>query len=396
MNPITFDDYKEAARNCGYNVIERRNDHGPILNIISRVCHPDGDDPYGVWVKEHNGYATAYCHRCPHPTADRNVRQTLGLPSWEDNAPNPIYKHRNGSNHNGTGRHPYNPESPTQSPAQAAYDPEAGARRAARIWGRAMPIPDHPHSPPRRWLDRRNLWWPELPLPTALRWISFGNLTAIHRRLTDAKRSGGAIVLLLATPQEWADCWPDPPPAAAVQCIYVDGIGQPTILYDDDPPDLGKRNYGLSHGRYALFGDPNFPAETTLVTEGAADGLALASRQPAPVIVANGAGAMKQEPLQQWLSSLRNVQIYADLDERGQRDAHALRQRLSLEGVNAHVFVMPSATKDPAAASANGPPLGAVDRKTLARQVKAQGFLRPDAETLRQAALDSVTVPLAH
>ena len=38
-------------------------------------------------------------------------------------------------------------------------------------WAASEPIPANPDHPARRWLFRRKLWWPELPLPPAVRWM---------------------------------------------------------------------------------------------------------------------------------------------------------------------------------------------------------------------------------
>ena len=39
------------------------------------------------------------------------------------------------------------------------------------LWAASVPIPTSPDHPARRWLFRRKLWWPELPLPPAVRWL---------------------------------------------------------------------------------------------------------------------------------------------------------------------------------------------------------------------------------
>ena len=402
MPDLTLQDYRQAARERGYRVIERPGEQGPILNLLSRVCHPEGDDPYGVWVKEHKGRATAYCHKCPHPQGDRNVRAALGLPAWEERihipeTPGATFPGRPGRRDQGKAvfGDPYGPpelrgETAPGPAAGGDPDPYRSSRLAARLWRQSKAIPEHPQSPPRRWLTARNLWWPGLPLPDTLRWISREALAAIHRRADPRQQSGGALILLLARPEAWQNAWPELPLPAAVQCLYINGRGEPAGLYpEDNPKTLNKRNYGPSQGLYGLFGVPNLKG-AVLVTEGAADGLALASRQPAPVLIANGVSGLKQEALRNWLQGAAAVQIYADQDAAGAQDAQTLGQHLTLERVPNTVIVMPPGLKDPAAASAAAPPRPRLNPQALAQarqELQEADPELPFAEVSRQAAL---------
>ena len=418
MPDLTLQDYRQAAHDRGYRVLERPGDNGLILNLLSRVCHPDGDDPYGVWIKEHNGRAAAYCHKCPHPQGDRNVRASLGLPAWEERihqpppgangrSPRPPAKTRYFGTPHGIPEPAAAPEVSKPAAGAAATgaaatgtdasgaagsprEPYRSADTARRLWQSGKPTPLHPQSPPRRWLAKRNLWWPGLPLPETLAWISIESLGRIHPRLDARNRSGGALIMLLAPPAAWRNAWPELPLPGAVQCLYIDGQGEPMGLYpEDDARTLNKRNYGPSQGMYGLFGVPNLTGPA-LVAEGAADGLALASRQPAPVLIANGVSGLKQEALRIWLQGAAIVQIYADQDEVGAKDAQRLSRHLTLERVPNQVILMPPGLKDPAAASAAAPPLPALSRKDLAEIEKALQAAHPEtpaAEATRQAAL---------
>ena len=79
-NRLSIEDYIEAAESLGY----RCKKGAKRSNIISSVCHIGGDNPNGVWVTERNGYARAFCHKCPSNESDKNVRRQLNLPEWQE------------------------------------------------------------------------------------------------------------------------------------------------------------------------------------------------------------------------------------------------------------------------------------------------------------------------
>ena len=105
-------------------------------------------------------------------------------------------------------------------PASAATNPNArgsseraGDRQPVRrntadygrhLWRSSQTIPTDPGHPARRWLARRNLWRPDLPLPAAVRW-----LPDYDRRHTGA----GALVAVAAPPAAWLAAWPNTAPA---------------------------------------------------------------------------------------------------------------------------------------------------------------------------------------
>ena len=93
-------------------------------------------------------------------------------------------------------------------------------------WAASEPIPANPDHPARRWLIRRKLWWPSLPLPPAVRWL-------------DARgphTGSGSIIAQAASPSAWLDAWPQLPLPVAVQLVHVDADGGPAL---DRPTEKG-------------------------------------------------------------------------------------------------------------------------------------------------------------
>ena len=65
----------------------------------------------------------------------------------------------------------------------------------------------------------RNLYWPTLPVPAAVRWVDRIHLGPRHE-------GAGAVAVLFAPPGDWIDSWPSPPLPAAVELIHVDVEGR--------------------------------------------------------------------------------------------------------------------------------------------------------------------------
>ena len=87
------------------------------------------------------------------------------------------------------------------------------------LWAASVPIPTSPDHPARRWLIRRKLWWPSLPLPPAVRWLdAMGPHTG-----------SGSIIAQAASPSAWLDAWPQLPLPVAVQLVHVDADGGPAL-----------------------------------------------------------------------------------------------------------------------------------------------------------------------
>ena len=176
-------------------------------------------------------------------------------------------------------------------PASAATNPKArgpseraGDRQPVRrntadygrhLWGRSQTIPTDPGHPARRWLARRNLWRPDLPLPAAVRW-----LPDYDRRHTGA----GALVAVAAQPAAWLAAWPNPPQPAAVQLVSIDAEGNPALDRPADTGGLDKRTLEARDGAVVLLGNPSLAVAVAPVevAEGLADALALAAPRRRP------------------------------------------------------------------------------------------------------------------
>lgn len=224
---------------------------------------------------------------------------------------------------------------------------------ARTTWGMSEAIPRQADHPVRRWLARRHLWHPEIPVLDGLRWLP---ATAERRRHSGA----GSIVVLAAEPMEWTLSWPQLPPPRGVQLIAVAFDGVAAEL-ETRSGWLGKQSRGVLTDCVALFGNPIWEETTALVriAEGAADTLALASRYEGPALATLGTGAMRSDSLASWLSNApQGAVIHCDDDPGGQRAAADLRRAVRAAGGRC-AAVLPGVNdaKDPAAAAAVLPPL---------------------------------------
>ena len=174
-------------------------------------------------------------------------------------------------------------------------------------WTASEPIPANPDHPARRWLIRRKLWWPSLPLPPAVRWL-------------DARgphTGAGSIIALAAPPTAWVNAWPQLPPPAAVMLVHVDAGGQPALDRPAESDGLPKRTFGLAQGAVLIIGNPILAETLTTarVAEGLADTLALASRYEGPVICTFGTSGLRSLTLGRWLAGApRRVLVHSDRD----------------------------------------------------------------------------------
>ena len=92
---------------------------------------------------------------------------------------------------------PANQGSTTMTPARGPKETLRWIRR------QILPIADASDHPIRAWMRRRNLWRPELPLPSSLRWIAAD--APVFRR---THSGAGAIVFPLAPVSSWRTSYP--------------------------------------------------------------------------------------------------------------------------------------------------------------------------------------------
>ena len=177
----------------------------------------------------------------------------------------------------------------------------------AWIRSQVLPIADAPDHPVRAWMHRRNLWRAELPLPSSLRWIPAD--APVFR----GTHSGvGAIAFPLAPIGAWRAGYPDTPPPTAVQLVCIDDDGERADYENSQGRRVDKPKFG--NARRAVWTVGDIRGDNVTVCEGAADALALAARNPEPVI----ATMTTPRPAMAWkneLSVFDFVTLWPDMDE---------------------------------------------------------------------------------
>ena len=205
------------------------------------------------------------------------------------------------------GRPALRPRRRTSHPTRPDTDARHRFDLARSQWASSKPIPTSPDHPARRWLARRKLWWPSLPLPPSVRWL---DARGTHK-------GAGSIIVLAAPPSAWADVWPQLPALVAVQLEHLDAGGQPALDRPLESGGLQKRTYGLVRGAALIIGNPLLEEALTpaRVAEGLADTLALASRHEGPVICTFGTSGLRSLTLARWLAGApRRVLVHSDRD----------------------------------------------------------------------------------
>ena len=199
------------------------------------------------------------------------------------------------------------PRRRTSHPTRPDTDARHRFDLARSRWASSKPIPTSPDHPARRWLARRKLWWPSLPLPPSVRWL---DARGTHT-------GAGGIIVLAAPPSAWADVWPQLPALVAVQLVHLDAGGQPALDRLLESGGLQKRTYGLVRGAALIIGNPLLEEALTpaRVAEGLADTLALARRYEGPVVFTFGTSGLRSLTLARWLAGApRRVLVHSDRD----------------------------------------------------------------------------------
>ena len=252
--------------------------------------------------------------------------------------------------------------------------PERRGMDALRwIRSQILPIADAHDHPTRRWMAKRNLWRPELPLPPSLRWIPAD--APVFR----GSHSGiGAIAFPLAPVSAWRAAYPETPSPAAVQLVCIDADGEKADYANSQGNRVDKPKFG--NARLAVWTIGDVRGDSVSVCEGAADALAIAAREPDPVI----ATLSTPRPVLDWeweLSIFDFVTLWPDMDEedeQGRRPgldaATALAQARKLAGRSIEVMGV-DIGKD-AADAAIATPFGDIDMDELNRfatDIQAEG-----------------------
>ena len=337
------------------------------------ICHGSGDKrgstSLSISEKPHGKGIAVFCFRgCDRQTIIAALEYATGRrveDAWtrDPHAPHGISVQRR------------RPSTTTSTPAQGDGQAQDMTALARRIWSAASAIPSDAGHPARLWMAARRLWRPDVPAPSALRWLDFSKGTP---------RPGGAIVACYAPLEAWR---PSPPTPTAIECIYIDGDGQPTLDRPEERGGRPKRHYGTRRGAGSIIGEADLSGSIGVV-EGIADALAVASRWPGPVLVCAGTSGLRDDALADALASAAEVFIFADndKDEAGLAAAHHLRESLRLRGATAYVL-MNNRVKDPAEASARGDDFPYIDPHLLedeAERLRSEGH---GQDAVRRAAI---------
>ena len=265
--------------------------------------------------------------------------------------------------------------------------PDPRGKDALRwIRSQILPIADAHDHPIRRWMAKRNLWRPELPLPPSLRWIPADAPIVSGERTRALARSRFRLRRSRLGEQAYPET-----PATCPRCSL--SASTPKVR---EPTTRTPREIELTSRSSATPGLPYGPSGTcrgdrVVVCEGAADALALAARETDPVI----ATLTTPRPPLAWrdaLSVFDLVTLWPDMDEEdelGRRaglDASvALAQARKLAGQSIDVMGV-DIGKD-AADAARESSLNSIDTEELhrfAQELEGEGMAR--FEALRYAS----------
>ena len=289
----------------------------------------------------------------------------------------------------------YGPDSGKAIAAQSPYSPankgsavmtpeRRGTDSLSWIRSQILPITDASDHPVRRWMAKRNLWRPELPLPPSLRWIPFD--APVFR----GTHSGiGAVAFPLAPVSAWRASYPDTPAPTAVQLVCINGDGERADYENSQGRRVDKPKF--ANARMAVWTIGDITGDSAIVCEGAADALALSAREPDAVI----ATLTTPRPPGAWrdaLSVFDSITIWPDMDtedKHGRRpglDAvRVLTQARKLAGQAIDVMGV-DIGKD-AADAAREAPLGDInvsEMRRFAQELQDEGMV--EFEALRYAS----------
>ena len=272
-------------------------------------------------------------------------------------------------------------EHPSRAQARKAHPGEPAPPGEPPWWwepGLGLPLDDAP--PARAWADRSFLWPPRLMFPHGLRWVPAG----------PQHQGAGSIAAITARPSEWESAFPEEPRPTGGHMIAIDDAGNES----KHSPNHGGARANDPHSAPGVWiiGNPR-PDEVwdpVHIVASVADGLAVASRYPGPVVVCIGtSGLLSLEMgLAEWLAGFgHGAIIHAALDAAGQNAARALRRDILLAGGQAQARLTPGGHSNPAAAAAAGVPLPSVPPDTSFAETLEGTTDWPEWERLRQAYL---------
>ena len=259
--------------------------------------------------------------------------------------------------------------SPTPSPPPPRLRRQSRDTRdlARKLWRMSETIPQDPEHPARRWLAHRHLWRPGLDLPPSVRWL----LGTLYHRPGDTM--AGSIVAAFKVLGRAA--------LGSVELVHVDANGEKALDATGKDEPQAKRSFGprVAEGRRAASVIGVLKGATTVhVVEGLADALAVAARTPEPVVAVGGTGGY--EKLAPDLAEFREVVIWPDRGDAGERAARLLAGLLAGRGVQ--VELRRTSAEDPGAAGVPFAPVDADDLAAYITDLERDGLPRWEAGRL--------------
>ena len=235
-----------------------------------------------------------------------------------------------------------------------SQDPPIGDKIAA-LQGQHEGVPLDPRHPGRRWLTHFNVWRPEIPAPTFLRWLPIDSkfwegIPKISG--PDSPGSAGALIAPLAPLRDWIREWPKFPIPWGFTFIFVSEDGTPATGPSRAGKRVNKKSWGTRKDSVVCIGDPREPS-AWMVCEGLKDALALGSRLEGCVITTIGADIGTHLSIgstnEQVAASGVPARVYADRDEvsmTGQKAGLRTVDAIRRAGVSARLLLPPEGFKD--------------------------------------------------
>ena len=244
----------------------------------------------------------------------------------------------------------------------------------------AREIPLDPEHPVRLWAAQRNLWRDDVPFPRRVTQRGIRHtllwLPASAPFFRGKHLGAGSVVAPVAPIADWQRVYPDHPALKGLQLIAIDSRGNASVDRPKELGGLGKRSLAIYGGAMndavLMIGEarPEL-AMGVAISEGVADGLAIAARFPQTSVVLLGAGKAKR--VAPALADYNVIDLFADSDEAGERWGKILLDTLTAMGLAGRVQSMKFVQSKDAAESAAGAP-----------------FVHPITETIERHASDLV------
>ena len=227
--------------------------------------------------------------------------------------------------------------------------------KIAALRGQHEEVPLDPGNPARRWLTHFNVWRPELPAPTFLRWLPIDSkFWGSRPRISgpDSPGSAGALIAPLAPLRDWMREWPKIPLPWGFTFVFVSEDGSPATGLSRAGKRVNKKSWGARKDSVVCVGDPREPS-VWRICEGLKDAFAVGSRFEGCVITTIGADIGTHlsigSTIQQVAATGIPARVYADRDEvsmAGQRAGLKTVDAIRRAGGSAQLLLPPEGIKD--------------------------------------------------